>query len=137
MVSKSETPNHNRHLACALSTRAADREGDEVERASSHSLKGRAPVTRVGLEAGPLSRWLHAGLVRPGFEAVLLETRPVEAVLSSMSTKTDRNDARGIAALVRMGWFRVVHAKSVGSREVRRYSSRASRYFQSLWIPRI
>jgi len=36
-----------------------------------------------------------------------------------MSTKTDRNDARGIAQLMRMGWFRAVHAKSVGSREVR------------------
>jgi transposase len=36
-----------------------------------------------------------------------------------MSIKTDRNDARGIAQLMRMGWFRPVHAKSVGSREVR------------------
>ena len=77
------------------------------------------PVTRIGLEAGPLSQWLHAGLVRAGFEAVLLETRHVKAALSAMSTKTDRNDARGIAQLMRMGWFRAVHAKSVGSREVR------------------
>ena len=53
-----------------------------------------------------------------------------------MSTKTDRNDAWGIAALVRMGWFRFLHAKSVASREVRHYSSRSSRYFQSLWISR-
>jgi len=77
------------------------------------------PVTRIGLEAGPLSRWLHAELLRAGFEAVLLETRHVKAALSAMSTKTDRNDARGIAQLMRMGWFRAVHAKSVGSREVR------------------
>ena len=78
-----------------------------------------APVTRIGLEAGPLSQWLHAELLRAGFEAVLLETRHVKAALSAMSTKTDRNDARGIAQLMRMGWFRAVHAKSVGSREVR------------------
>ena len=77
------------------------------------------PVTRIGLEAGPLSQWLHAELLRAGFEAVLLETRHVKAALSAMSTKTDRNDARGIAQLMRMGWFRAVHAKSVGSREVR------------------
>jgi len=27
-----------------------------------------------------------------------------------MRNKTDRNDARGIAHLIRLGWFRVVHA---------------------------
>ena len=42
----------------------------------------RLPLTRIGLEAGPLSHWLHAGLVRAGFEAVLLETRHVKAALS-------------------------------------------------------
>jgi transposase len=77
------------------------------------------PVTRIGLEAGPLSQWLHASLIRAGFETVLLETRHVKAALSAMSVKTDRNDARGIAQLMRMGWFRPVHAKSIGSREVR------------------
>src|SRR5215472_5775493 len=39
------------------------------------------PVTRIGLEAGPLSQWLHAGLGRAGFETVLLETRNVKAAL--------------------------------------------------------
>jgi transposase len=77
------------------------------------------PVARIGLEAGPLSHWLHAGLTQAGFETVLLETRHVKAALSAMSVKTDRNDARGIAQLMRMGWFRPVHAKSIGSREVR------------------
>jgi transposase len=52
------------------------------------------PVTRIGLEAGPLSPWLHAGLTRAGFEAVLLETRQVKAALSAMVVKTDRKDAR-------------------------------------------
>jgi transposase len=47
------------------------------------------PVTRVGLEAGPLSQWLHAGLTRAGFEVVLLETRQVKAALSAMVVKTD------------------------------------------------
>ena len=77
------------------------------------------PINRIGLEAGPLSQWLHAGLTRAGFETVLLETRHVKAALSAMSVKTDRNDARGIAQLMRMGWFRPVHAKTIGSREVR------------------
>ena len=76
-------------------------------------------VTRIGLEAGPLSQWLHAGLVAAGFEVVLLETRHVKAALSAMTVKTDRKDARGIAQLIRMGWFRPVHAKSIGAQEVR------------------
>ena len=77
------------------------------------------PVTLIGLEAGPLSQWLHAGLMDAGFETVLLETRHVKAALSAMTVKTDRRDARGIAQLIRMGWFRPVHAKSIGSQEVR------------------
>src|SRR5580704_7231495 len=77
------------------------------------------PMKRIGLEAGPLSQWLHAGLAQAGFETILLETRHVKAALSAMTVKTDRKDARGIAQLLRMGWFRAVHAKSMGSQEVR------------------
>ena len=76
-------------------------------------------VARVGLEAGPLSQWLHAGLTAAGFEAVLLETRHVKAALSAMIVKTDRKDARGIAQLLRMGWYRPVHRKSPPAQEVR------------------
>ncbi len=76
-------------------------------------------IARVGLEAGPLSQWLHAGLIAAGFEAVLLETRHVKAALSAMTVKTDRRDARGIAQLLRFGWYRPVHAKSASAQEVR------------------
>jgi transposase len=76
-------------------------------------------MTRIGLEAGPLSQWLHAGLTAAGFEAVLLETRHVKAALSAMTVKTDRNDARGIAQLLRMGWYRPVHRKSPPAQEIR------------------
>src|SRR3712207_5616800 len=77
------------------------------------------PLARVGLEAGPLSQWLPAGLTAAGFEAVLFETRHVEAALWAMIVKTDRKDARGIAQLLRMGWFRPVHRKSPPAQEVR------------------
>ena len=77
------------------------------------------PVIRVGLEAGPLSQWLREGLVDAGFEVVLLETRHVKAALSAMPVKPDRKDARGIAQLLRMGWYRPVHAKSADAQEVR------------------
>ena len=77
-------------------------------------------VTRIGLEAGPLSQWLHAALVNAGRDVVLLETRHVKAALSAMTVKTDRKDARGIAQLLRMGWYRPVHAGRVPGRGVGR-----------------
>jgi transposase len=75
--------------------------------------------TRIGLEAGPLSQWLHAALVAAGLPAILIETRHVKAALSAMTVKSDRNDARGIAHLMRMGWFRPVHCKSLPAQEIR------------------
>src|SRR5262245_24588703 len=78
------------------------------------------PVNRIGFEAGPLSQWLHAGLTQAGFQTVLLETRHVKAALSAMTVKTDRKDAcEGLAQLLRLGWFQQVHAKSIGSQEIR------------------
>jgi len=83
-------------------------------------LRGLAlPLARLGLEAGPLSQWLYTGLAAAGFEVVLLETRHVKAALSAMVVKTDRKDARGIAQLLRMGWFRPVHCKSPPAQEIR------------------
>jgi transposase len=76
-------------------------------------------IARIGLEAGPLSQWLHAGLVEAGLPAILIETRHVKAALKAMTVKTDRNDARGMAQLMRMGWFRVVHVKAPMVQEIR------------------
>jgi transposase len=75
--------------------------------------------TRIGLEAGPLSQWLYAGLVEAGLPAILIETRHVKASLKAMTVKTDRNDARGMAQLMRMGWFRPVHVKAPMVQEIR------------------
>jgi transposase len=58
-------------------------------------------------------------IAEAGFEAILMETRQIRAALSSMTVKTDRNDARGMAHLLRMGWFRPVHLKSLDAREQR------------------
>ncbi len=76
-------------------------------------------IDAIGLEAGPLSQWLHKGMTDAGFEAVLMETRQVKAALKAMPIKTDRWDAEGIARLLQMGWFRPVHCKSVSSQEMR------------------
>ena len=76
-------------------------------------------ISTVGLEAGPLSHWLHKGMTDAGFEAVLMETRQVKGALKAMPIKTDRRDAEGIARLLQMGWFRPVHCKTVSSQEMR------------------
>ena len=76
-------------------------------------------IAAIGLEAGPLSHWLHKGMTDAGFEAVLMETRQVKGALKAMPIKTDRRDAEGIARLLLMGWFRPVHCKSVSSQEMR------------------
>ena len=60
-------------------------------------------LTRIGLEAGPLSQWLYKGLKEAGFAVELLETRHVRTAFKTMPVKTDRKDARGIAQLLRMG----------------------------------
>ena len=76
-------------------------------------------LERIGLEAGPLSQWLYGALREAGLAVELLETRHVKTALSTMPVKTDRNDARGIAQLMRLGWFRPVHCKSMAAQEVR------------------
>jgi transposase len=77
------------------------------------------PLERIGLEAGPLSQWLHAAMTRAGLAAELLETRHVRNAFKTMPVKTDKKDARGIAQLMRLGWFRPVHCKSASAQEVR------------------
>jgi transposase len=76
-------------------------------------------LARIGLEAGPLSQWLYAGLKEAGLSVELLETRHVRDAFKAMPVKTDRKDARGIAQLMRLGWFRPVHCKSLAAQEVR------------------
>jgi transposase len=76
-------------------------------------------LTRVGLEAGPLSQWLYAALKEAGLAVELLETRHVRDAFKAMPVKTDRKDARGIAQLMRLGWFRPVHCKSAAAQEIR------------------
>jgi transposase len=76
-------------------------------------------VVRIGLEAGPLSQWLYAAMKEAGLAVELLETRHVRDAFKAMPVKSDRNDARGIAQLMRLGWFRPVHCKSIGAQETR------------------
>lgn len=76
-------------------------------------------LERVGLEAGPLSPWLHGELALAGLAAVCIETRRMRGATLLMAVKTDRIDARAIAQAMRVGWYTAVHVKSEGSQELR------------------
>jgi transposase len=74
---------------------------------------------RVGLEAGPLSQWLFSALAEAGLPVICVETRHMRAVLKAQINKTDRNDARGIAQMMRVGLYRPVHVKTLRSQKLR------------------
>ena len=82
-----------------------------------HSVAGE--IEAVALETGNLTPWLTAGLRAEGFRVVVMEARQVKTTLSSMRNKTDRNDARGIAQILRTGWYREVHVKSLESQRLK------------------
>lgn len=79
------------------------------------------PVKRIGLEAATLSQWLWSALVEAGLPAICVETRRMHAVLKAHTAlnKTDRNDARGIAQMMRAGLYRPVHVKTLRSQKIR------------------
>ena len=74
---------------------------------------------RIGLEAGPLSQWLFSALAEAGLPVICVETRHMRAVLQAQINKTDRNDARGIAQMMRAGLYRPVHVKTLRSQKLR------------------
>src|SRR5213083_3726050 len=76
-------------------------------------------IERIGLEAGPLSQWLYSALAEAGLPVICVETRHMKAALSAQINKTDRNDARGIAQMMRAGLYRPVHVKTLRSQKLR------------------
>jgi transposase len=76
-------------------------------------------IKRIGLEAGPLSQWLYGELAEAGLPMICVETRHMRAALSAQVNKSDRNDARGIAHMMRVGLYRLVHVKTPASQKRR------------------
>ena len=76
-------------------------------------------IESVALEAGTLSQYLTYGLQAASFEVICMETRQVKGALSAMRNKTDKHDARGIAQILRSGWYSRVHIKSMASHHIR------------------
>ena len=75
---------------------------------------------RIGIEAGPLSQWLFNALTEAALPVICVETRHMKALLTAQQiNKTDRNDARGIAQMMRVGLFKPVHVKTLVAQEQR------------------
>lgn len=79
----------------------------------------RGDIDIVGLEAGTLTQYLTYGLQAAEHPIVCMEARGVHAALAAMRNKTDKNDARGIARILRTGWYQTVHVKSIESHHIR------------------
>src|SRR3974390_1217082 len=74
---------------------------------------------RIGLEAGPLSQWLYSAFAEASLPVICVAPRAQRAVLKAQTNKTDRNDARGIAQMMRVGLYRPVHVKTLRSQKLR------------------
>ncbi|MGZ9103200.1 MAG: IS110 family RNA-guided transposase [Rhodoplanes sp.] len=88
------------------------RTASEPEALAVALLETGLALERIGLEACSLTAWLHEGLTQAGLPAICIETRQANAAMKTMPNKTDRNDARALAQIMRTGWFRQVHVKS-------------------------
>src|SRR6202158_5563165 len=88
--------------------------------AISRALRRHAPeAERIGIEAGASSSWLCRQLREAGHPIIHMESRHAHRALSMRLNKTDKNDARGLADLMRVGWFKSVHSRTLDSQYTR------------------
>lgn len=93
---------------------------ESTPEAIAETIKSRAPnATRIALESGPLSTWHWHALRTMGLPVICLDARHAKATMSGQVNKTDKNDAYGLAQIVKAGWYRQVNVKSLDSHAVR------------------
>jgi len=76
-------------------------------------------LSRIGVEASSIGMWLHRELHAAGLPIIVVEARHMHVSLAAMRNKTDRNDARGIAHMMRLGWYRPVFVKDLETQKLR------------------
>ena len=86
---------------------------------AKHLVKHAPSLERFGLESGSTSAWLWREFGQLGLPVVCLDSRHAHRVLSMKRNKNDRNDARGLADLVRMGWYREARVRSLDAQLIR------------------
>lgn len=83
-------------------------------------IRTKAPeAARIGLETGATSPGLFHALKAAGLPVICMDARHAHAALSMRPAKSDKSDARGLADIVRMGWYREVTVKSFAAHERR------------------
>jgi transposase len=83
-------------------------------------IRKHAPhAERIGFETEAMASWLWHELRRVDLPVVCIDARHAHAALSVRMNKSDQNDARGLAELVRIGWYREVRVKSEQSQRAR------------------
>jgi len=73
----------------------------------------------VGIETGPMTPWLVHEFRARGLNVTCLDARHASAALKMQMNKTDQNDAEGLAQIMRTGWYRSVHVKSLDAHRAR------------------
>lgn len=68
-------------------------------------------LERVGMESGPLAVWLWNASTERQVPIICMDARHASGVLQMMPNKTDRHAARGLAQIVRTGWFKAAQIK--------------------------
>lgn len=81
--------------------------------------KSKLPIARIGIEASNLSIWLCRSLFEAGFPVICVETHKASAFLAAQKMKTDKNDARGLAQMMRCGLYNEVHIKSDANQRIK------------------
>jgi transposase len=86
---------------------------------ASQIIRHAGADAKIGVETGAMTPWLVHGLRKAGLAVACLDARRVKAALQMRLNKTDQNDAEGLAQVVRTGWYRPVHVKSLDSHRAR------------------
>ena len=79
----------------------------------------RGKLAKVGLESGPFTPHLHRSLAAQDYPMVCMDARRAADAIKSKRIKTDKNDARALAEMLRTGWFTAVHVKTVESHRIK------------------
>ncbi len=93
---------------------------DSTPEAIGGTIRKHAPTaTKIGLESGHLSTWHWHGLTDMGLPAICIDAYHAHGVLKIQMNKTDKNDAHGLAQIMRCGWYKEVKIKDFENHESR------------------
>lgn len=105
-----------------------DRDGEKLweghcastPEAIGQTVREHAPnAKKIGLESGHLSTWHWHGLRDMGLPTICIDAYHAHGVLRLQMNKTDKNDAQGIAQIMRCNWYKEVTIKSFANHESR------------------